>query len=88
MRPVSPRAVAYNDELRDASVLVLARSNGVCECCHFGRMEHTHHKLRRSQGGTNDLENLMGVCSACHSWIHAHPADSYAAGYLIRRGQP
>lgn len=26
----------------------------------------------------------MDLCTPCHDWIHAHPAQSYVLGHLIR----
>lgn len=49
-----------------------------------GRAEHAHHRRMRSQGGSDEAENLLAVCHACHDHVHAHPAESYAAGWLIR----
>jgi hypothetical protein len=40
-------------------------------------------------GGTSDEEvafgpgNLISLCRDCHSWVHAHPAQSYEQGYLV-----
>lgn len=50
-----------------------------------GRPEHRHHKLRRSQGGTDDASNTVDACSACHGWIHANPSKAYAWGWLEHR---
>jgi 5-methylcytosine-specific restriction endonuclease McrA len=52
-------------------------------CGHWAA--HRHHKLPRSAGGGDEWQNTLDVCRACHEWIHAHPADSYAAGWLVRR---
>ena len=41
---------------------------GKCADCghlHRGRFE-VHHKLAVRDGGTNDLDNLVPLCSACH----------------------
>jgi len=43
-----------------------------------------HHILRRSQGGTNDPDNLVTLCRAHHDWVHAHPARSVDLGLLRR----
>jgi predicted restriction endonuclease len=42
-----------------------------------------HHRKLRKHGGTNDIENLMGLCSAHHAVIHQAPQVSYAEGWLI-----
>ena len=34
-----------------------------------------HHILPVNQGGTNDKENLMSVCSECHKLIHIELGD-------------
>lgn len=50
-----------------------------------GRADHNHHKRMRSQGGGDELSNLLTVCAPCHRYIHAHPAESYKNGWLLRR---
>lgn len=52
--------------------------------CH-GSMDHVHHRLNRSQGGTDDDDNLMMVCWWCHRQIHDHPREAYERGLLIHR---
>ena len=32
---------------------------------------HVHHKVFRSQGGTNDPSNLVTLCETCHDDLHA-----------------
>lgn len=50
------------------------------------RAEECHHMRRRSQGGTDDLSNLLAVCLAHHRWIHANVAEAMALGFLRRSG--
>lgn len=89
-RPMSAKAQAYDREFRKASEEVKARSAGRCEaavvnpsgpCLVWGY--EVHHKRRRSQGGANDLGNLIYVCIPCHRWIHDHPADAAALELLM-----
>ena len=47
-----------------------------------GTAEHRHHKRRRSQGGSDDRSNLLLCCHACHGWVHAHPREARALGFL------
>jgi hypothetical protein len=70
---------------------LIKRSGGQCEArivmvCGSGMsIAHRHHKLPRSNPAcTNDLDNLLYVCQACHSWIHGHPKEAYALGLLRR----
>lgn len=43
-----------------------------------------HHILRRSQGGSNDPENLVTLCRAHHDWVHGNPSASNDLGLLRR----
>lgn len=49
-----------------------------------GQAVHSHHRKMRSQGGDDDPENKMNVCSFCHLAIHASPAKAYAMGQLVK----
>lgn len=54
--------------------------------CPQGRHEghHAHHIVRRSQGGGHDPSNGLLACSDGHSYVHAHPAESFDNGWLGR----
>ncbi len=68
-----------------SKAVIRSRSGGVCEAgtvaC-TGKAAHAHHILMRSQGGRDDVSNLLDVCAACHRHIHANPAEAYARGWL------
>ncbi len=55
---------------------VLKRDDYRCTVC--GATEHleVHHIVARADGGTNDLENLVTLCMACHSDTHDRPLQS------------
>ena len=36
-----------------------------------------HHKVKLSEGGTNDWENMMPLCQECHSRHHAKEKDYF-----------
>jgi 5-methylcytosine-specific restriction endonuclease McrA len=47
------------------------RDGGICRDCgkteaQNGRQLHVHHIQPREEGGSNDLENLVCLCSSCH----------------------
>lgn len=68
---------------------LLERQNGCCPHCDRPmRIEaaHVHHRLKRSQGGTNDMDNLLLVEATHHQDIHANVARSYELGHMVRRG--
>ena len=83
-RRQSTRATAFQAELDEMRPKVIERAQGMCELCKAKPVEVIHHKLRRSQGGTNALDNLWGLCNDDHLYIHKHPAESYAQGWLHR----
>jgi len=79
--PTMPRGLGSKEFVR-------ARSGGWCEagvsddCTRHGT--ELHHIVRRSQGGTNDDENLRLLCHQCHSWTHRNVAAAYQLGLLRR----
>jgi hypothetical protein len=77
-KPKSPELLASERIVRE-------RSGGMCEArtpdC-TGRATQAHHIAGRSN---NTPDDLLDVCSACHSYIHAHPEESYAAGWMRKR---
>jgi len=50
----------------------------------LGRLD-PHHLVRRSQGGSDQPENLVLLCRAHHSWVHENPAAARSLG-LLRHG--
>lgn len=70
---------------RKARKAALERSGGRCEgrlpCC-TGTAEHVHHVVRRSQGGSNEVGNLLALCFRCHEWVHANPVAAVKKGLL------
>lgn len=61
-----------------------ARGHGDCVCS--GRYENAHHKRRRSQGGSDEPDNLLCVCLGHHRWIHDNPEAAVELGFLIPSG--
>lgn len=79
---------ASSPEWRKARGEVIKRADRGCEArtvwC-TGAVQHVHHILRRSQGGGNEITNLLGLCFRCHEWIHANPKKAAQAGLLKLR---
>ena len=59
---------------------ILHRDNHQCSCCRSHRNLHVHHVEHREHGGSNDPENLITLCHACHTSIHS--------GFLQLHGIP
>jgi len=64
----------YNQKNRDGHKIrrkkLIERLGGVCYICGFGIKLHIHHKIPKSQGGTNDISNLALLCPNHHEMIH------------------
>ena len=43
---------------------------GKCLLCGKGPVEHKHHMVPRSLGGSDTIDNLAGLCTACHDKVH------------------
>ena len=91
MRQVSPKRRARDKPLPAARQAVWDRSDGWCEAlisedC-SGTMTDVHHKAGRGGPDPHRLDNLLGVCRACHMWIESNRERSYGIGHLIRRNQ-
>jgi 5-methylcytosine-specific restriction endonuclease McrA len=48
---------------------VLERDDYTCQMCGFVASSnlHIHHIMKRSEGGTDHLDNLLTLCPSCHS---------------------
>ena len=53
----------------DVRYFVFARDNYTCQVCHKNKDKilHTHHIIYKSKGGTDRADNLITVCSECHT---------------------
>lgn len=70
---------------------VRRRSGWMCERCQRLPITQYHHRRPKGMGGAlvdNSLANCAGLCTPCHGWVHSHPAEAYAQGWLIRRSDP
>ncbi|MEM4385432.1 MAG: ParB N-terminal domain-containing protein [Candidatus Anstonellales archaeon] len=64
---------------------VLARDNNTCMCCKLSGQEYTevldvHHIHMVYLGGTDDIDNLITLCTVCHKLVHL-----YGRGELYMR---
>ena len=79
----SANGAAYEMAYAKASAKVRARSGGRCEIesthdCDGTATLFPHHRKLRSQGGSNDLCNLIDVCWTGHDWLHRRLSRSEA----------
>ena len=56
----------------DSREHALFRDKHTCQCCGAKKVRlEVHHIVYRSNGGTNDLSNLITLCEKCHKKVHA-----------------
>lgn len=62
----------------DVRYFVFARDNYTCQCCGKSKDKilHIHHILYESQGGTDRADNLITVCSDCHTTENHKPGGT------------
>lgn len=77
------------EDWQDATMVLLARCGSRCERCgrDLGNELERHHRQRREVGGDR-LSNLIALHSACHIWIHAHPDEARAQGWIVSSNGP
>jgi 5-methylcytosine-specific restriction endonuclease McrA len=68
-RSKRPRSRDFSLSVRQ---IVKGRSNGICELCNMRPIAHLHHAIFRSQLGTGELTNAIGLCTVCHEAAHKH----------------
>ena len=79
--PPDPVLVAFRAAVR-------RRSRGRCEvgappCTTWA---HAAHHVKRGTPRVHDPAFGLDTCTPCHEYLHAHVAESYARGWLVRRG--
>lgn len=70
----------------DVRYFVFARDNYTCQCCGKSKDKilHTHHILYKSQGGTDRANNLITICSDCHT-TENHKPGGILYDWMIKR---
>lgn len=73
------------DDWDEASMLLFARSRGLCERCGDAPPAERHHRKRRRDGGDR-LSNLLYLCRGCHREITDQPESvtlARALGHIV-----
>lgn len=50
---------------------LVASDEFACQYCRMAHAVDIHHIIFRSQGGKDTIDNLIGLCRACHNKAHA-----------------
>lgn len=66
-----PKKHKVND-VRALKQRLIETRGSQCERCGYNNVDIlvVHHIVRRSDGGTNELENLQLLCPTCHAEVH------------------
>lgn len=79
--PVSKKRKAEN-KVRRANCLAAFGTDPACARCGAPAVD-AHEVIPRSKGGSiTDTANIRPVCRACHDFLHAHPLQAKAEGFL------
>lgn len=71
----------------DAELVDEALSSFVARKDECGRTaHHVHHRKYRARLGTNDPDNLIHLCTACHEWTHNNGRLSHVLGLSLHVG--
>ena len=54
---------------KDVQEKVLKRDNYECQVCKRRKNIQIHHIIKQKNGGSNDMNNLVTLCSSCHRHI-------------------
>jgi len=86
-RPGRPNRATIPPSVRAA---VLARDRHRCTApgCRSTHFLEVHHVTPRAQGGTNQAENLVTLCSRCHGFVHERGGTAVAVAALAPAPRP
>ena len=73
-QPKHPRLRLPRQSYEQLCREVLQRDGWRCQSCGSLKNLQVHHKRFRSQLGDDSEENLVTLCSACHTHLHGAPA--------------
>ena len=65
---------------KDEDDYVFHLQKGRCLCCGRERIDHYHHIVPKSRGGSDRWYNKAGLCNSCHDGVHTGKIDLSAAG--------
>ena len=68
----------------DVRYFVFARDNYTCQVCHKkNKILHTHHIIYKSKGGSDRTDNLITVCTECHTHEN-HQEDGILYQWMLK----
>lgn len=85
MKPVSDKRRKRDEIYATRREQVWERGNGMCEFCCMAAMTDVHHIAGRGGADPHRMDNLIGLCAACHRKAHANPAWARGVGLMRSR---
>ena len=85
MKAVSDKRRKRDGIYATRRVEVWERGNGMCEFCHMAAMTDVHHIAGRGGPDPHRLDNLIGLCAACHRRAHGEPEWARSVGLMRSR---
>lgn len=79
-KPVPDRPVGRNEIRRYA----LRRDGAACRLCGFNECVEVHHIVPVSEGGSNDLSNVVTLCPNHHTMFHVGKVTREELLVLVR----
>jgi 5-methylcytosine-specific restriction endonuclease McrA len=70
LRQKRPRLVLSGQDYEELRNRVLSRDGWKCQSCGRHKDLQVHHLMRRSQLGSDALDNLIALCASCHRRQH------------------
>lgn len=81
--------LSFNESIK---AKVLERDEYMCQICSKDTDLHVHHKIKRKNGGSHELDNLITLCVSCHRAIetgnYAHAIKKCTRNAFINRNVP
>lgn len=89
--PPKPAGLKHRSKKQEAKYVVrrvlvaeLLAERPVCERCDSARSTDVHEPGMRSRGADIcDPDQCVCLCWPCHRWIHDHPAEATAEGWMV-----
>ena len=78
----------YPPDWDQRRLLVRSRDNSRCVECGVGNMLQLHHRRAIREGGTHQLDNLVLLCTFCHSEAHGGKELKYKGPQSVDDNSP
>jgi hypothetical protein len=88
LRKVSKKQAAANREYSARRAMHLEANPNCVRCESLGVVTpatQIHHARGRDGDALLDDSDFLAVCAYCHEWMHGHPGEAHALGWMKSR---